>query len=245
MNILLANRSVAHADAKGFIQIMNRMTGHILLLAGAIAPVLWALTTYYIATLIPEYSHSRQFISELGETGSVTEPLKRYIANYPIGILYIGFGAFIVFAGWSNKFVASTGLLIIVHDLTNIATGMFPCDPGCLPSTPSLAQKIHNISAATGLCALLLFVFLWAFFANKITSARYLKAYSIATVAIAAISIALMIVAMKTHGMIGLYQRISVGSLYLWLMCGILCHDDPRNMGSTGVHWPTDIKLIY
>jgi hypothetical protein len=43
--------------------------------AGMAAPVLWVAAFIYIGSLRPEYSHYRQYISELAERGTSTQHL--------------------------------------------------------------------------------------------------------------------------------------------------------------------------
>lgn len=63
-----------------------------------IAASIWLITGVYVASLFyPQYSHTRQFCSELGATGSPTHTLSPLINNYPLGLLFTLSGADVAF----------------------------------------------------------------------------------------------------------------------------------------------------
>ena len=71
------------------------MFENIAVYSGVIATI-WIFIGVYVAGRFYEgYSHSKQFCSELGATGSPTEKLSPLINNYPLGFLFCFFGLYL------------------------------------------------------------------------------------------------------------------------------------------------------
>jgi hypothetical membrane protein len=98
------------------------------------------LITAWLAALDPSYSHVRQFISELGETG------RPYAAVFSAWCVVYGllFGAFAValargLGGHKGSWLGPGALLVVAA--CSILSGFFPCDPGCAGETTS--ARVH------------------------------------------------------------------------------------------------------
>ena len=58
---------------------MQRTLARVLNAAGIAAPVLWLLSLVYVGSLRPEYSHYRQYISELAARGAPNQHLMQVV----------------------------------------------------------------------------------------------------------------------------------------------------------------------
>ena len=128
-----------------------------LLLALPILSLLWFTATIVIAGLFyPDYSHSSQFISELGATGSPYGNYVNYLGFIPTELFIIAF-VFICFSVLPKSKTNLTGLFFIgIYGLSLGVSALFPCDYGCRPIEPTLSHNIHMISAFPGyLCGII------------------------------------------------------------------------------------------
>jgi hypothetical protein len=101
------------------------------------------LGTIGFASLRPEYTHFRNTISELGETGAALSLQVSYGMFLPAGILV-----------WIAMYLAASSaetfeLKVVLALLSSLGTGyvmaaFFPCDPGS-PLMGSWRQQVHNI----------------------------------------------------------------------------------------------------
>src|SRR5512135_489160 len=135
---------------------------------GALAPLLFVVTFVVSGLFHAEYSHYRQYISELGERGSSTEVLMRYGVYYLPGVMFLAFGLLLVAKFRHSKVAIIAGLLVIVSGIARINGGNFPCDPGCMPVNPPFSQKMHNLSAGLATFPLACSAIFWGFASRKL-----------------------------------------------------------------------------
>ena len=98
--------------------------------------------TIVFASLRPEYTHIRNTISELGETGAALGHQVSYGIFLPAGLLV-----------WAAVYLAANSattreLKVVLALLSSLGTGyvmaaIFPCDPGS-PLMGSWRQQVHN-----------------------------------------------------------------------------------------------------
>ena len=119
----------------------------------------WAAITGYalLAVLIvaggaawPGYSHSSQFISELGATGAPYGRLISLGGFLPIGVCVTLFAilAAVIEPRGVLRTLGFLGLVLFASGYTVAA--FFPCDFGCRPATPSFSQMMHNLFGLGG-----------------------------------------------------------------------------------------------
>lgn len=87
------------------------------------------------------YSHLRDTISELGETGAKDASLATYGLFLPVALLLLGSAAAVY--RYDDR-VAMLALCIAIGYLVAVIA---PCDPGS-PMTGTLKQSIHNLGGA-------------------------------------------------------------------------------------------------
>lgn len=161
------------------------------------------------------YSHSQQFLSELGASGSPTEKLSPVINNYPLGMLFCLFGLYISLRGYSDSNIILTlGLLIIMHGVGTWIAGFFPMDPDPYAKKQTLKSKIHWLAGITmnfSLMGAMIAVFFDSFFNSTF------KIFTIfMSVVWMVFSITLISAVIKRHNN-GLHQRLGYGAQLIWL----------------------------
>jgi hypothetical membrane protein len=186
-----------------------------LLLMGVVAPVLYAFTVAWGATLFPEYSHLADPISSLTQAGRErTEVLQALFFGY--NVLVIGYGTIgmlLSFGRW--PWVWSFALLIATA-LAGLLLGLFPQD--AIGSPISAAGWTH-----IALAAIASFGSMGAIACGaegyRVGQARPLMQFSIACLVIVFCSGISAGLGIGTGWPIaGLLERITIGAFELWLL---------------------------
>ncbi len=98
----------------------------------------------------PGYSHSTQFISELGATGAPHGRLVSLGGFLPIGICVTLFAVLAAMIEPRSLLRTLGFLCLVVFASGYTAAAFFPCDFGCRPATPSFSQMMHNLFGLGG-----------------------------------------------------------------------------------------------
>tara|TARA_B110000196_G_scaffold318236_1_gene333130 strand:+ start:1114 stop:1737 length:624 start_codon:yes stop_codon:yes gene_type:complete len=186
-------------------------------LFGLIAPI-WLLVGVTVAGILyPGYSHYNQAMSELHAIGSPIQSISPFINNYPLGILFIGFGLFL-FSSIKNAPSKVSSVMIIFHGLGSITAGYFPCDEGCNPESTSFNQTMHGVGAVIMTLTFLIVPAIWAFISKKVLNNKWFGWVSIACVLFQIAIMPLMGQALESGVGFGLYQRFGYGIPMIWLL---------------------------
>jgi hypothetical membrane protein len=112
-----------------------------------IASLTWLTASVLIAgALRPGYSHSAQFMSELGARGAPGAWTMNVFGFIPAELLMVGFIALAAKALRRSP-LALVGLaLLAVYAIGLIVGALAPCDLGCRPAVPSLTHQIHMLA---------------------------------------------------------------------------------------------------
>lgn len=188
------------------------------LLAGA-AFLVVALLVVAGGALTPGYSHVSQYISELGARGAPLEDVVRFAGFLPAGLLLLGF-CVLAHRALPRSRGATLGLAgMAVYAAGYLVAAVFPCDPGCRPAEPSLAQAIHNAAGLLGY--LLAPPSLW-------TLARAARAWpaagglGIAGKLAAGCALVALLTLSPTSATVGLSQRLMEAAVLAWaVLCGL------------------------
>lgn len=182
--------------------------------SGLIASVWLCLGVAIAAHHYPGYSHRKQFCSELGAKGSPTQRLSPVINNYPLGVLFIVFGIYVIenqpsYPGW-----ILIGTMIIVHGLGTWVAGYYPMDKDPYTTRPSREGKVHGTAGFFMLVSLLI-----ASLATACSSTFpvWLRLASVISLIGCVTFSAILAHAYKRKTNPGLHQRISYGFQLLWL----------------------------
>ncbi|WP_372865137.1 DUF998 domain-containing protein [Spongiibacter sp.] len=196
---------------------MNQKLSKIGYVAGMMIPFWIFIGVVAAGAMYPGYSHVDQALSELGAQGSPTHVLSPLINNYPLGILFIVFGASLVNSFSASRLARLTGILIAIHGVASILAGYFPCDIACNPEQPSTAQIIHNLSGLVMFVSLVSASGIWVYLSNHLYASARLRWFSLLCTAAAVIALVPMVTAIESGSGFGLYQRINYGASVLWV----------------------------
>jgi len=197
---------------------MSAVMKAILNAGGLIAPILWAVTIIYCGSYHPEYSHYRQFVSELGERGSSTENLMWSGAFVLPGLMIVGFGLLLLDMFRHSKVAIGAAVLLVLSGIGQIGAGVFPCDPGGMPVDPSFSQMVHYVAAVLTMLCLIAAGFLCFITAPKVLCSRWFRWYALISAVSGLLFLLMLWAAILSGESIGLFQRLSLGVLYLWVL---------------------------
>ena len=173
------------------------------------------LLTILGGAAFPGYSHTSQFISELGATGAPHGALIRFGGFLPAGVFLCLFvvGAFKVLP---RSHITTLGLAgIAIYASGYIAAAFFPCDSGCRPVQPSFSQIVHNLFGLVGylLAPLSLFALGWS--ARNWPGGTHLTALAFVA---AVITLAGLLALDPGFPYVGVVQRVIEASVLLWVI---------------------------
>lgn len=166
----------------------------------------------------PGYDHTAQFISELGASQAAHEYPVRFLGFLPAGVTLL---AFCWFAQRSLPRAPLTDLAFIalaIYAAGYCAAAVFPCDPGCRPSSPSFAQVVHNAVGGIGYLVAPAFLSIFAF-----QSRSWQAAAPLATIGFMAAVVALGGLLTLSHSSpyVGISQRAIEAAVLGWVVaCG-------------------------
>jgi hypothetical protein len=111
------------------------------------------------------------------------------------------------------------GILLLIHGLSHIVAGIFPCDADMGEGgNPSAAQKVHGVAGLVMYFALWIACVLWIYIDTP--AGVPFKIYSLLSAAASIASLVFMARNLKSGRYFGLHQRVSYGVLAAW--CSIL-----------------------
>lgn len=117
------------------------------LLAAVLTGLLAAVPPWWFARRRPGYSHLRQTLSELGETGAPDARRVAWLAFAPLGLAV---WVFVALLGARLPSDATTGLLLLsLLGMSYVGAAVFPCDAGA-PFWGTWRNQLHNLVAAAG-----------------------------------------------------------------------------------------------
>lgn len=183
--------------------------------SGIMASV-WIVLGIYVASLFyPNYSHVRQFCSELGAVGSPTQKLSPVINNYPLGVLFILFGYYLITAVLVSVVTIIIGVMVVIHGLCTLICGLFPMDIDPYTKKPSTICKIHYWS---GTVMFLSFVLAPALLVFSDVYPLVLRLFSFVCIFGCCFFSYKLTQSFRRKTIPGLYQRLSYGFQILWLL---------------------------
>jgi hypothetical membrane protein len=191
------------------------------ILCGVAAPIIWVSLIAVAGASRPEFSHVTDYISELGERGSSTEFLMRYVAFGFTGFLNIGFAAALlaIFRGrWLSMLAA---VLLALDGLGRIGAGVFGCDPGCTGMSPN--QELHRLFATIGFSSGILAAMAWGISLRRHGWPTSLAWYSLVSGALAMMLLLLMLWEHNPWPTPGLFEHLATGVLSLWMLVFASC----------------------
>lgn len=187
------------------------------LCSGMIIPVWLFIGVTIAGAMNPGYSHVSQAMSELGAKGSMTHVISPLINNFPLGILFIAFGLYLISTLKHSKLAIFSGVMVLVHGVGSIFAGYFSCDAGCQPASPSISQILHNLSGLIMFLSLTIAGWLWVYLGKKQLGSTFLSWFSFFCMVVALGAALMLPQAVESGQYFGLYQRINYGVSVIWL----------------------------
>jgi hypothetical membrane protein len=177
-----------------------------------IASLTWLTASVLIAgALRPGYSHSAQFMSELGAPGAWTMNVFGFI---PTELLMLAFVALAAKALRRSP-LALVGLaLLAVYAIGLIIGALAPCDLGCRPAVPSLTHQMHMLAGLIAYLSALISITVLAIAAARRGAWRLMVAGFVC----AAGGIGLLVILDPDLAQVGLVQRGLEALIYGWLI---------------------------
>ncbi len=183
---------------------------------GVAGPVLFTVVVLIAASLRPDYSHTANFISELGATGTADAALMNYAGFVPTGLLLAAFGVALGVVLPRQRLAIVAAVLVTAFGLGVTASGVVSCDPGCPQTGGSLENTIHDRIAPIAFLCLIVATGILGFQFRRLPRWRPLAVYSLATGAIALGFLIALATSLETRELTGLWQRLLLLTLFLW-----------------------------
>jgi hypothetical membrane protein len=168
-----------------------------------------------LAALDPQYSHSRQYISELGSVG---RPYAAVFNTWCVvyGILFAGFA--VAVGRTLNSRAVTIALLVIAA--TSVVGGFFPCDAGCACQTST--ARVHMFIGYVAFAAIILApLFAWSTMKGRAAWRGYraLMLASVLALMVATAWLGACHFAGREHAgcLVGTLQRLVMGIQYVWI----------------------------
>ncbi|MPY21579.1 DUF998 domain-containing protein [Shewanella sp. YLB-07] len=185
--------------------------------SGLIATVWIFVGVLIVARCYPNYSHSKQFCSELGACGSPTQKLSPLINNYPLGFLFCFFGWYLVQLDDVSILINLSGWLVIAHGIGTWVAGYFPMDADPYTKEPTFNCKVHSWAGFIMLLSLLIAPILVAISPTSALISTGFRVFSIVSMLVATYYLVALAKAFKNRENAGGYQRVSYGAQLVWL----------------------------
>jgi hypothetical membrane protein len=186
----------------------------LLAVCGIIGPIIYTIVVIILATLRPGYSHITQMMSELGAAGAPNALIMNTAGFILLGVLITGFSVGLHRGTAGGKGSKIGPLLIAISGIFLIATGIFPCDPGCVNG--SFTGRMHSMSARASGVAMALAPFAIACRFSKDSRWKGYTSYTVASGVVTAF-LGLSLLFLAIEGWAGLLQRIGMGVPLFWV----------------------------
>lgn len=181
--------------------------------SGAIASIWIVVGIFVVSLFYPNYSHSQQFCSELGATGSPTQKLSPVVNNYPLGLLFILFGYHVAISNLEHIATLIIGSMIILHGLGTWVAGYFPMDKNPYIASPTPSCKIHSWAGLVMLMSFIIAPAIVCFSAYPL----WFRLFSVLCILGTILFTLALAKAFKAKSNPGFHQRLSYGFQILWL----------------------------
>lgn len=128
------------------------MKSNIILHSGWITGASFIIGSLLLGSLLPDYSHVSQTVSEIGERGS---PLMMpwHLFSVSIGLLMILFASGIILFAKQNKLSILPGIFMLFYGISQFGIGFYP--------SPHRLHNVFGLSMTIGYFAPLVFALSW------------------------------------------------------------------------------------
>ena len=191
------------------------------ILCGILSPIVFLISVLLAASFQDGYNHYSDYMSELGATGFPHAYVMKlggfYITSIMLILFSVTFPTTIKFKGKAKTIAFFT---LLTHAIFLNGAGVFSCDFGCSPENPTLDQNLHDFFGAITIFILPISIMIWGYVFSKSSEewTNKVKVFSYACGIIGLISYIAMMISDETRAGTGLFQRLSLGSSYFWIL---------------------------
>ncbi|MGN8261822.1 DUF998 domain-containing protein [Pseudomonas sp. SMSB3] len=189
----------------------------VLLAAGLFIPVWLLLGVWLTARFYPGYDHLQQAMSQLGAVGAPTHSWSAALNNFPLAVLFIALAWGLARRWQGSRLAQASALLVLLHGIGSLGTGVFACDQGCAPVHPSTSQLLHNLSGLVMFLSLTVASALWVWLGARLAGSGALSVGSLVCLIGSLLTVMMMAQAAESGQLFGLYQRLNYGICVLWV----------------------------
>lgn len=189
-----------------------------LALGGILAPATFTAVVVVAGWIRPDYSHLRQFISELGATGTVGAPLMNYAGFIPTGVMLLLFARATRALILGDAAAALGCAFLHFFGVAVLVAGIVRCDEGCPIARGSLSNLVHGFGSPVAfLCAVgAMAGFGWAL--RRRAGWVGLGGYSLGSAVVALGLMVVLAASLRTREWTGLWQRILLTVVFSWCL---------------------------
>lgn len=170
--------------------------------------VVWGGAAY------PGYDHSRQFMSELGASGSVTGVAVNRWGYIPNGVLIAIFCLLAAVILRRSATATSACLFLALNGVGMAGAGVYPCDFECSRSSQTVAAELHDLWGGLGYLSAILGTALASLWARR-SDAPWLTPIGVTAAVISLIGFYGVIAEVE---LAGLFQRAMEASLAVFML---------------------------
>lgn len=195
----------------------------ILAWTGVIAPLLRLSLILLLGAAHPNYSQSRDFISELGAPDAAFPALMNYVGIGLVGVLLLVFTIPLHRSQPPGPLRTLGSFLLALSGVAFIAIGLLPCDrPGCAVDAPSPVMRGHFAAGFTAMMAQSLAALAFGLRVFSGTGARWFGITSLLLGLLALVAVALLFGSGLRLPSPGLVQKVVQVSTDVWVFVAAL-----------------------
>lgn len=201
-----------------------------LLLAGIAAPIVLTVAVVMAGHFEPDYSHVSRFVSELGAVGASHQKAFNYGGLSVAGLLTVLFSLGLYLRVKPRAPLVASSVLVALAGFGRLVAGLSPCDAGCVMEDMSTLATIH---ASAAFISLMSGAFAPVLLAIGLRGYRQNVLFRL-SVGLGFASLMLVVLFFgfgKELPYIGVIQRLTLATLYTWIVAVVLTIDRPRFNG--------------
>jgi hypothetical membrane protein len=168
------------------------------------------------ASLRPEYSHATQVMSALGETGSSTGWIMNLFGFVPTGLLIVGLSVSLRELVPPSLLTRIGSMLLSGFGGGIVAAGIFSCDQGCSGIGESLESFLHIVASVVAFGCGVAACGVWGIAFRGVPIWRGLYSFSVLSACISGVLLIEFNSAASANLFPGFWQRMFIGSLFMW-----------------------------
>jgi hypothetical membrane protein len=187
-----------------------------LCLGGVAGPALLTAVVIICGALRPNYSHTKQFISELGARGTSHAEIMNLAGFVPAGLLLAGFGVSLASIRPRRRGSILAAACLTLFGAGISLAGIYSCDPGCPHRDASADATLHDRVTSLAFTFGIAGAALMGYYFRNVAEWRVLWPYTAISAAAAYGFLFASGVSLESRVHSGLWQRLFLGTFFLW-----------------------------